>query len=62
VSGKEVNEHEKIYAIIGILAITSVFAIVGCQKQEAQAPKPAEQSAPASGMTPTAPETAPATK
>jgi hypothetical protein len=46
---------KKIFAIIAVLAVVSVFAFVGCQKQEAPKPAPAEQSA----MTPTTPASAP---
>ncbi|HEX9019778.1 MAG TPA: hypothetical protein VF903_00805 [Nitrospirota bacterium] len=48
---------KKISAIITILAIATVFAFAGCQKQEA--PKPAEQTAPTSTMTTTAPAATP---
>jgi hypothetical protein len=46
---------KKIFAIIAVLAVVSAFAFVGCQKQEAPKPAPAEQSA----MTPTTPASAP---
>jgi len=49
---------KKITAIIAVLAAISVFAFVGCQKQEA--PKPAEQSAVTSTVTSTMTTTAPA--
>ncbi len=35
---------KKIFAIIAVAAVAMVFAVTGCEKQ--QAPKPAEQSAP----------------
>jgi preprotein translocase subunit SecG len=40
---------KKILAIIFIAMVATVFALAGCQKQEA--PKPAEQSAPTTTMT-----------
>ncbi len=44
---------KKILAIIAVAMVAATFALAGCQKQEA--PKPAEQSAPTSTMTTTAP-------
>jgi hypothetical protein len=49
---------KKIHAIIAVLTVASIFAVAGCQKQEA--PKPAESSAVTSTTTTTAPAEAPA--
>ena len=54
---------KKISVIIAVAAISSVFAVTGCQKQEA--PKPAVESATtstAAASAPTATPAAPATK
>ncbi len=46
---------KKTVSIAAMLAVVSVFAFAGCQKENTSAPKPAEQSSGTTTVTPAKP-------